>query len=97
MNALPIDVRKLTEICRQNDVARLRIFGSMARGEATETSDIDLLVDFSKRKSLLALVALERQMSEALARDVDLLTESAISPYLRERIERDSRVIYETG
>ena len=94
---LPIDVRKLAEICRQNDVTRLRIFGSMARGEATETSDVDLLIEFSERKSLLALVALERQMSEALERDVDLLTEPAISPYLRDRIEHDARVIYETG
>jgi hypothetical protein len=97
MDVLPIDVPKLVEICRKNDVARLRIFGSMARGEATEASDVDLLVEFSKRKSLLALVALERQMAEALGRDVDLLTELAISPYLRDRIERDSRVIYEAG
>jgi len=96
-NTLPIDVRRLAEICRQNDVTRLRIFGSMARGEATETSDVDLLIEFSERKSLLALVALERQMSEALERDVDLLTEPAISPYLRDRIEHDARVIYETG
>jgi hypothetical protein len=97
MDVLPIDLRKLNEICRQNDVRRLRVFGSMARGEATEASDVDLLVEFSKRKSLLALIALERQMADALGRDVDLLTEAAISPYLRDRIERDSRVIYETG
>ena len=97
MNALPLDVHKLTEICRQNDVTRLRVFGSIARGEAAEASDIDLLVDFSKRKSLLALVALERHMADVLGRDVDLLTESAISPYLRDRIERDARAIYEAG
>ena len=67
----------------------------MARGEATDQSDIDLLVYFSKRKSLLALVALERQLSTALGRKVDLLTEAAISPYLRERIKRELQVIYE--
>jgi len=67
----------------------------MARGEATEQSDIDLLVRFSKRKSLLALVRLEREASAVLGRKVDLLTEAAISPYLRDRIKRELRVIYE--
>src|SRR3970040_1575077 len=94
MVALPFDTTKLIELCRQNDVAKVSIFGSMARGEANEQSDIDLLVEFSKRKSLLALVALERKISAALGKKVDLLTEAAISPYLRDRIKRDLRVIY---
>lgn len=95
MVALPFDVNRLIEICRRNDVARLAVFGSVARGEFTDESDVDLLVEFSKRKSLLALVALERQLSAAIGRKVDLLTEAAISPYLRDRIKRDQRVIYE--
>jgi hypothetical protein len=96
MNVFPFDTSKLIEICRQNDVAMVGIFGSLARGEATDASDIDLLVEFSKRKSLLTVVALERQLSTALGKKVDLLTEAAISPYLRERIKRDLRVIYAT-
>jgi uncharacterized protein len=96
MTSYPFDVQKLIEICRQNDVAKISIFGSMAREEATEQSDIDLLVEFSRRKSLLALVALERKLSLALGRKVDLLTEAAISPYLREPILREQQVIYET-
>jgi predicted nucleotidyltransferase len=73
----------------------LGIFGSMARGEAGERSDVDLLVEFSRPRSLLALVALQRQLSTALGRKVDLLTEAAISPYLRDAVQRDLRVIYE--
>jgi len=92
---LPFDADKLVELCRQNDVATLAVFGSAARREATAESDIDLLVEFAKRKSLLDLVALERRMSAALGKRVDLLTEAAISPYLRDRIKRDLRVIYE--
>jgi len=95
MTAFPFDINRLIEICQQNDVAMVGVFGSMARGEATEQSDIDLLVKFSKRKSLLALVRLERELSAALGRKVDLLTEAAISPYLRDRIKREIRVIYE--
>lgn len=67
----------------------------MVRGEATDQSDIDVLVYFSKPKSLLSVVALERQLSKALARKVDLLTEAAISPYLREKIMSELVVIYE--
>jgi predicted nucleotidyltransferase len=89
------DTGKLIEICRQNDIKKVGAFGSMARGEATEQSDIDLLVEFAKPKSLLAMVKLERQIATALGRKVDLLTEAAISPYLREGILRDLQVIYE--
>lgn len=92
----PFDTKKLIEICRRNDVSKVGVFGSMAHGEANEQSDIDLLVEFSRRKSLLALVALERQLATALGRKVDVLTEAAISPYLRERILGDLQIIYET-
>jgi len=91
----PFDTHKLIDICRQNDVVKVGVFGSMAHGEANEQSDIDLIVEFSKRKSLLALVGLERKLSAALERKVDLLTEAALSPYLHDRIMQDLEVIYE--
>ena len=97
MTTFPFDTGKLIEICRKNNVAMLGVFGSVARGEATEQSDIDLLVRFSKRISLLALVRLEREVSTALGWKVDLLTEAAISPYLRDRIKQDMQVIYDAG
>jgi predicted nucleotidyltransferase len=97
MSELPVDVDELIRLCRQYGVVQIGVFGSVARGEAGEHSDIDLLVRFSKRISLLSMVALERQLSSALGRKVDLLTEAAISPYLRERVKRDLQVIYEAG
>jgi predicted nucleotidyltransferase len=95
MDTYPFDVPRLIDICRRNDVSMVGIFGSIARGEARKKSDIDLIVRFSKRKSLLALVRLERELSEALGRKVDLLTEAAISPYLREGILKEMQVVYE--
>lgn len=97
MTTYPFNLPRLIEICSQNDVSMLGIFGSMARGEAKEKSDIDLLIRFSKRKSLLAVVRLERELSKALGRKVDLLTEAALSPYLRQRILNETQVIYEKG
>jgi uncharacterized protein len=69
----PLDTTKLAEICRRNDVSRLGVFGSAARGEATALSDLDLLVNFSRRKGILAVVSLERQLADALGRKVDLV------------------------
>ena len=90
----PFSLPKLIDVCRQNDVSMVGIFGSMARGEAKKKSDINLIVRFSRRKSLLAMVRLERELSEALGRKVDLLTEAAISPYMRERVLKEMQVVY---
>ena len=90
-----IDIDKLMDIFQRNNVNRIALFGSFARGDAGPESDIDLLVTFSGRVGLMALVRLERELSERLNRKVDLLTENSISPYLRDRILREQKVIYE--
>ena len=90
-----IDLTRLSDLCERNDIGRLRVFGSFARGEDCDGSDVDLLADFTKRKSLLDLVQIEQQLSEHLGRKVDLLTEDSLSPYLRDRILREAKVVYE--
>jgi uncharacterized protein len=95
MEDLNIATPEFMDLCRLNDVKVISVFGSTARGEATEHSDIDLLVEFSERKSLLDLVALERKISEIFGKKVDLLTEAALSPYLRERIKKELHILYE--
>jgi hypothetical protein len=90
-----IDIDRLVDICRSNDITRIGIFGSVARGEAHAASDIDLLVRFAAPKSLVDVIALEQQLNAVLGRKVDLLTEAALSPYLRERILSELQVLYE--
>jgi predicted nucleotidyltransferase len=97
MAAPDLETDRLINICRENDATMVGLFGSAARGEAGADSDIDLLVRFSKPKSLLELVRLERNLSAHLGRKVDLLTQDAISPYLRDTIMRDLKVIYEAA
>ena len=80
---MTIDRKTVHNICARNDIVRLRLFGSYATGEETPESDVDLIADFSDRKSLLDLVRIEREFSERLGRKVDLLTENALSPYAR--------------
>lgn len=90
-----IDLSILKEACRQNDVAFLGVFGSFARGDFKTTSDIDLLVRFSKRKSLLELVRIEREFSSQLGKPVDLVTEDSVSPYIIKNIKRQLKTVYE--
>ena len=75
-------------------MASISVFGSTVREEATTESDIDLLATFSRPISLLQMVGLERELSEVLGRKVDLLTEASLSPYLRDRILKERRLVY---
>jgi len=90
-----INQKTLEELCDRHGITRVRLFGSFSRGDSDETSDIDLLVDFESRKSLMDLVRIEREFADKFGREVDLLREPSLSPYLRERILSEARVVYE--
>ena len=85
---------KIITILQRHGVKKISVFGSYARGEANPQSDIDIIVEFSDRKSLLDLVGIEQELSETLGRKVDLLTEKSINPYLIDRIKKERLVIY---
>lgn len=93
--ASDIIYKKVTSILAGYGAKKISIFGSYARGEADPESDIDIIVEFSERKSLLDIVGIEQELSEALGMKVDLLTEKSISPYLVDRIKKEMVVIYE--
>ncbi len=76
---------------------KLGVFGSYARGENTNLSDLDLLVKFGIRISLLDLIKLEQDLSESLGVKVDLVTEGALSQYIKPHIEKDFQSILNEG
>lgn len=80
---------KILPTLKDAGVSRSSIFGSIVRGEAAEDSDVDILVEFPKGKTLLDLVGLELELKNVLKRDVDLLTYRSISPYLKDIILRE--------
>ncbi|RMD59610.1 nucleotidyltransferase [Candidatus Parcubacteria bacterium] len=86
---------RLVRLCHQYHVASLKVFGSLARGEEREDSDIDILVQFVRPVGLLTMVRLERELSKLLGRKVDLVTEHAISPYIRESVLSSAQEMYE--
>lgn len=93
----PTEIKKVIDACKASGTRRVALFGSFARGEAGPDSDVDLLIEFSKPTGFLQLVRLERELSALLGRRVDLLTEAAISPHLRDRILEEQQVLYEAA
>ena len=85
---------KIIPILEQNDVKKMSIFGSVARGEENKDSDIDIIVEFNKDKSLFDIVRIERQIKKVLGRRVDLLTPKSIHPLLLDHIMKDQVQIY---
>jgi predicted nucleotidyltransferase len=77
---------KALPILQQNGIKRAAFFGSIVRGEMTDESDIDILVEFEGRKSLLDLAGLKLDLEGALERRVDLLTYQQMNPMLKDRI-----------
>lgn len=69
----------------------LRVFGSVARGEADERSDIDLLVDMEQGRSLLDMGGLLVDLQKLLGRPVDLVTEKGLKSRIRDRVLREAR------
>jgi predicted nucleotidyltransferase len=75
---------------------RIGIFGSYARHEENEDSDIDILVRFKKTLTLLDIARIHRELSEVLGRQVDLVTEPALkNERLKNYIYNDLKIIYE--
>jgi predicted nucleotidyltransferase len=88
------DVRNLLaphkrRLADEYGVASLLLFGSTARGEAGEESDVDLLVEFNRPTGYFGLVVLQQYLSVLLHREVDLGTRRALKPRVRERVERE--------
>jgi len=87
-------LEKIAQALKEQGATKVAIFGSYARGEERPESDIDVIVEFSERKSLLELVKIERELYETLGIKVDLLTEKSISPYLIDIVRQEMEVIY---
>lgn len=67
-------------------VNKIGVFGSVARNELTEESDIDLLVEFSRPVGMVMFIRLENFLSERLGRPVDLITPDALKPVIQKDV-----------
>lgn len=78
--------RKLLDAAREHGVAKLRVFGSLARGETNADSDIDLLVDLKPGRTLVDLAAFRREATEILGISVDVATVDMLKKRIRDEV-----------
>ena len=81
----------ILQLATRHGARRVRIFGSIIRGTATEGSDIDFLVAFEPDRSLLDLIGFKQDLQELLGREIDVVSEGGLSPYLKDRILREAQ------
>lgn len=91
----PIDEARLTEICRRYGVEELAVFGSVARGESTASSDVDVLYVLAPETKLgFGINRLEDELSELFGRPVDLVAKKALHRLLRREVVAEARTLY---
>lgn len=81
----------IEQIAARHGVVRMRVFGSVARGEATAQSDIDFLIETGPVTSAWFPAGLMLDLEALLGRRVEIVTEQALRPELREAVLRDAR------
>ena len=78
----------------EDKVKSVSLFGSYAKGKASPSSDIDLLID-CEDMTLMSLAGLESDLKEAFQKDVDVVTATSLSPYFEKVVNKEKIVIYE--
>lgn len=78
--------RQKQSICENYQITEIGIFGSYARGEQTETSDVDVLVDYETAPTFITLVQLRDYLSELFGLKVDIVTKNGLKPRIRDRV-----------
>ena len=85
-------LEKKSWLCERYQITELGIFGSYARGQQTETSDIDVLIDYEKAPTLFELVNLRDYLQDLTGLNVDVVTKNGLKSRIRERVL--SEVVY---
>jgi uncharacterized protein len=81
--------RAFPDLKRQYLIQSLGLFGSVARGDARDTSDVDILVEFAGPVSLSTFLTLEAELGQLIGRQVDLVSRRALKPYTGRNVARD--------
>jgi len=72
----------------------LSIFGSVAKNQASATSDIDILVEFDSKKGLFGFIDLKNYLKNLLQCEIDLVTKNALHPALKKRILKEAKNVF---
>lgn len=95
MEDLRIDASRLAELCRRYGIARLEVFGSVARGEQCPDSDVDLLYTLEGGRALgWEIEDLVESLTEVFHRPVDLVSRRSLHPMIRDRVMAEAETLY---
>lgn len=95
MEDLRIDASRLAELCRHYGIARLEVFGSVARGEQCPDSDVDLLYTLEGGRALgWEIEDLVESLTEVFHRPVDLVSRRSLHPMIRDRVMAEAETLY---
>ena len=89
MNPVECIREHMPELRDEYLVSKIGIFGSYARGDATSTSDVDVLDEFSQPVDLFHFIALQDRLAEILGRKADLATPRALKPLIKDQVLRE--------
>jgi predicted nucleotidyltransferase len=81
--------KAMLQAAANRGATNVRVFGSVARGEDSATSDVDIMVDLDDRVGLVGLAGLERELSEILKRSVDVVPANSLEPAVGRRVAKD--------
>lgn len=85
--------QKILSIAREKGIRNVRVFGSMARNDANEKSDLDLLVELEEGKSGFALGGFLDEVQKLVKRKVDVVTEKSLHPTIHDKVMREVRAL----
>ena len=91
---MDINNHEIESVCKHNDISYLGLFGSYARGDNTEDSDVDLLVEFKKPKSFFDLADIEEEFQKIFNAHIDLVLRKTLKPRVKPYIMKDLKTLY---
>lgn len=88
---------KISPILKNGQVKKAAVFGSFARGQEKKNSDIDMLIEFKGKKTLIDLVRLKFELEKKIGKKIDLLTYKSLHPLIKDIIIKEQKIFYEEG
>jgi predicted nucleotidyltransferase len=90
------NIKSIRQYFKNKPVLKAYIFGSVAKNEQNEDSDIDILVDLDYSQKIgLLFVQMKLDLENLLHKKIDLVSSNGLSPFIKPQIEKDKKLIYE--
>ena len=87
-------IKKIVDYLKKHKAIEIGVFGSFARNEMTDNSDIDVLVEYSRGTTIFDIVRMKQELFELIGRKIDLVSKRAVRKRIMENIQTDLQTVY---